>query len=93
MRIMSPDIGTLHFIGIGGIGMSGIAILLNALGYRVQGSDQAEGANVARLREMGIKVTIGHVAANIFLDEKGELPDGDFYCLRRRGYILRRQNR
>ncbi|MCB1592952.1 MAG: UDP-N-acetylmuramate--L-alanine ligase [Alphaproteobacteria bacterium] len=74
MRIMSPDIGTLHFIGIGGIGMSGIAILLNALGYRVQGSDQAEGANVARLREMGIKVTIGHVAANIFLDEKGELP-------------------
>ena len=47
MRIMSPDIGTLHFVGIGGIGMSGIAILLNALGYRVQGTDQAEGANVA----------------------------------------------
>lgn len=73
MRIMSPDIGTLHFIGIGGIGMSGIAILLNALGYQVQGTDQAEGANVARLRELGIRVAIGHRAENIFND-KGEIP-------------------
>ena len=74
MRIMSPDIGTLHFVGIGGIGMSGIAILLNALGYKVQGTDQAEGANVARLREIGLRVMVGHAAKNI-LCEKGELPD------------------
>ncbi len=73
MRIMSPDIGTLHFVGIGGIGMSGIAILLNALGYKVQGSDQAEGANLARLRECGVRVTVGHAQKNI-LCEKGELP-------------------
>ncbi len=73
MRIMSPEIGTLHFVGIGGIGMSGIAILLNALGYRVQGTDQAEGANVARLREIGLRVMVGHAGKNI-LCEKGELP-------------------
>ena len=62
MRIMSPNIGTIHFVGIGGIGMSGIAILLNALGYKVQGTDQAEGANVARLREIGLRVMVGHAA-------------------------------
>lgn len=73
MRIMSPDIGTLHFVGIGGIGMSGIAILLNTLGYQVQGTDQAEGANVARLRELGIRVAVGHKAGNI-LNETGEIP-------------------
>ncbi len=65
MRVMSPDIGTLHFVGIGGIGMSGIATLLASLGYTVQGSDLADSANVARLREQGIKVFIGHDAANI----------------------------
>lgn len=65
MRIMSPDIGTLHFVGIGGIGMSGIATLLSSLGYSVQGSDISDSANVSRLREEGIKVFIGHDAANI----------------------------
>ncbi len=59
------DIGPIHFIGIGGIGMSGIAEVLVNLGYAVQGSDVAESANVKRLREHGIKVAIGHDAKNL----------------------------
>jgi UDP-N-acetylmuramate--alanine ligase len=59
------DIGTIHFIGIGGIGMSGIAEIMYNLGYRVQGSDAAENANVKRLRSLGIKVALGHDAANL----------------------------
>uniref|UniRef100_UPI003F709174 Mur ligase domain-containing protein n=1 Tax=Devosia sp. TaxID=1871048 RepID=UPI003F709174 len=62
---MPQDIGPVHFVGIGGIGMSGIAEVLHNLGYRVQGSDVAEGANVTRLRENGIQVAIGHAAENI----------------------------
>ena len=48
----------IHFVGIGGIGMSGIAEVLHNLGYKVQGSDQNESANVERLREKGIAVHI-----------------------------------
>jgi UDP-N-acetylmuramate--alanine ligase len=59
------DIGPIHFVGIGGIGMSGIAEVLANLGYTVTGSDVAEGANVKRLREKGVKVVVGHAAANI----------------------------
>jgi UDP-N-acetylmuramate--alanine ligase len=59
------EIGPIHFVGIGGIGMSGIAEVLCNLGYTVQGSDASEGANVARLREKGIKVTVGHKADNV----------------------------
>ena len=59
------SIGTIHFIGIGGIGMSGIAEVMHNLGYIVQGSDAADGANVKRLRELGIPVTIGHKPENI----------------------------
>ena len=59
------DIGPIHFVGIGGIGMSGIAEVLANLGYRVTGSDVAENANVKRLRDQGILVAIGHAAANI----------------------------
>ncbi|MGX9392202.1 UDP-N-acetylmuramate--L-alanine ligase [Nitrobacteraceae bacterium UC4446_H13] len=59
------EIGPIHFVGIGGIGMSGIAEVLNNLGYTVQGSDASEGANVTRLREKGITVTVGHKAENI----------------------------
>jgi len=59
------NIGPIHFVGIGGIGMSGIAEVLANLGYTVCGSDVAEGANVKRLRAMGIKVAIGHKADNI----------------------------
>jgi UDP-N-acetylmuramate--alanine ligase len=59
------DIGPIHFVGIGGIGMSGIAEVLRNLGYSVQGSDVADSANVKRLREHGIEVSIGHEANNI----------------------------
>src|SRR5262249_43272572 len=59
------DTGPIHFVGIGGIGMSGIAEVLVNLGYRVQGSDASENANVLRLREKGVKITIGHDAANL----------------------------
>jgi UDP-N-acetylmuramate--alanine ligase len=59
------NIGPVHFVGIGGIGMSGIAEVLVNLGYTVQGSDQAESANVKRLREKGVKISIGHAADNL----------------------------
>src|SRR2546423_2410917 len=59
------DMGPIHFVGIGGIGMSGIAEVLANLGYTVRGSDVAEGANVKRLREQGIAVAVGHAAKNV----------------------------
>ena len=59
------DFGLVHFIGIGGIGMSGIAEIMHNLGYKVQGSDVADNANVKRLRKMGIPVKIGHDEANL----------------------------
>ncbi|MBS0540906.1 MAG: UDP-N-acetylmuramate--L-alanine ligase [Proteobacteria bacterium] len=65
MRALPLDIGLIHFVGIGGIGMSGIAEVLHNLGYKVQGSDVADGANTRRLSELGIKVFIGHRADNV----------------------------
>ncbi len=62
---MADDIGLIHFIGIGGIGMSAIAEVLHNLGHKVQGSDQNDGANVQRLRDKGIPVYIGHRAENL----------------------------
>ncbi len=59
------DPGTIHFVGIGGIGMSGIAEILHNLGYRTQGSDVAENASVQRLRALGVEVAIGHDADNL----------------------------
>ncbi len=65
MRALPLSIGIIHFVGIGGIGMSGIAEVLHNLGYAVQGSDIADSANVKRLREAGIPVAIGHSAENV----------------------------
>jgi UDP-N-acetylmuramate--alanine ligase len=65
MNALPLSIGTLHFVGIGGIGMSGIAELLHNLGYSVQGSDIAENNNTQRLRKMGVPVAIGHDEANL----------------------------
>ena len=62
---MPETIGVVHFVGIGGIGMSGIAEVLHNLGYTVQGSDQSENANVQRLRDKGIACHIGHKAENL----------------------------
>jgi UDP-N-acetylmuramate--alanine ligase len=59
------EIGPIHFVGIGGIGMSGIAEVLGNLGYTVQGSDASESANVNRLRDKGIAITVGHTAENV----------------------------
>ncbi len=59
------ELGPIHFVGIGGIGMSGIAEVLINLGYEVQGSDASENANVKRLREKGAKVFIGHSADHL----------------------------
>src|ERR1700731_4711609 len=59
------EIGPIHFVGIGGIGMSGIAEVLCNLGYTVQGSDASEGANVSRLRDKGIRISVGHKAENV----------------------------
>src|SRR5229473_1769737 len=59
------EIGPIHFVGIGGIGMSGIAEVLCNLGYTVQGSDASESANVNRLRDKGIAITVGHKAENV----------------------------
>jgi UDP-N-acetylmuramate--alanine ligase len=65
MRALPLTIGTIHFVGIGGIGMSGIAEVLKNLGYSVRGSDIADSANVKRLRNLGIPVEIGHRAENL----------------------------
>ena len=59
------DLGPIHFVGIGGIGMSGIAEVLINLGHKVQGSDASENANVKRLADKGAKVFIGHSASNL----------------------------
>jgi UDP-N-acetylmuramate--alanine ligase len=65
MKAMGTDIGTIHFVGIGGIGMSGIAEVMHQLGYKVQGSDQSDSYVVEKLRKEGIPVTIGHSADNL----------------------------
>ena len=57
---MPAKIGTVHIVGIGGIGMSAIAEILHAKGYVAQGSDQKESPNVKRLRAKGIRVFVGH---------------------------------
>lgn len=65
MKALGTDIGTIHFVGIGGIGMSGIAEVMHQLGYKVQGSDIAESYVVEKLRKGGIPVTVGHSADNL----------------------------
>ncbi len=62
---MKTRVQRIHLIGIGGIGMSGIAELLHNQGFSVQGSDMAESPNVARLRSLGIDVKVGHRAENL----------------------------
>ena len=61
---MRHKVKRIHFVGIGGSGMSGIAEVFANLGYTVTGSDLTESAPVRRLRAMGIKVAIGHASEN-----------------------------
>ena len=65
MKAFGTDVGTIHFVGIGGIGMSGIAEVMHQLGYKVQGSDISESYVVEKLRKKGIDVLIGHDAGNL----------------------------
>ena len=65
MKALGTDIGTIHFVGIGGIGMSGIAEVMHQLGYKVQGSDVADSYVVEKLRKQGIPVNIGHAPDNL----------------------------
>jgi UDP-N-acetylmuramate--alanine ligase len=62
---LPTEIGPIHFVGIGGIGMSGIAEVLINLGYAVQGSDASDSANVKRLRDKGATIAVGHSADNL----------------------------
>ena len=62
---LPPKLGPIHFIGIGGIGMSGIAEVMHNLGYSVQGSDAADNYNVKRLADKGMRTFVGHRAENI----------------------------
>tara|TARA_Y100000590_G_scaffold467964_1_gene648789 strand:+ start:2149 stop:3558 length:1410 start_codon:yes stop_codon:yes gene_type:complete len=66
MKILEKNIkNTIHFIGIGGIGMSGIAEVLFSKGYKIQGSDISRNTNVDRLKKKGIKIFIGHKTSNL----------------------------
>lgn len=65
LRTIPFDIGRIHLVGIGGIGMSGIAEIMYNMGYEISGSDQSENSNVKRLRELGIEIFNGHNAENV----------------------------
>ena len=65
MAVFSKDIGIIHFVGIGGIGMSGIAEVLFELGYQITGSDISISSNIDRLKKIGIKIYIGQDSKNI----------------------------
>jgi UDP-N-acetylmuramate--alanine ligase len=62
---MKHAVKNIHFVGVGGSGMSGIAEILHNLGYAVSGSDQSDSATSRRLGELGIRIFVGHDAANI----------------------------
>ena len=63
IRIGQKEI--IHFIGIGGIGMSGLAQVMKTMGFKIQGSDQNKNKNIERLNKSGIKVSIGHNIKNL----------------------------
>jgi UDP-N-acetylmuramate--alanine ligase len=65
IRKLKGSLGIIHFVGIGGIGMSGIAEILHLMGYKVQGSDLSENYNTKRLKEYGVKIFNNHIAENV----------------------------
>ncbi len=65
MKVFNTKIGVIHFIGIGGIGMSGIAEVMHVLNFTITGSDISENNNINRLRKVGVKIFIGHKEQNI----------------------------
>jgi UDP-N-acetylmuramate--alanine ligase len=62
---MKHAVKHIHFVGVGGAGMSGIAEILHNLGYKVSGSDQSDSATLQRLATLGIDVKVGHAARHI----------------------------
>ncbi len=91
------DIGPIHFIGIGGIGMSGIAEIMHNLGYKVRGSDASESPNVKRLRALGIPIDIGHRVQNVedayavVYSSAGKPDNIEFEAARKKGVPLVRR--
>ena len=67
MKIKLAKSEIIHFIGIGGIGMSGLSLIMKGKGFKVQGSDIASNKNIERLKKDKIKITIGHKKQNITL--------------------------
>ena len=65
MKIKLAKSEIIHFIGIGGIGMSGLSLIMKGKGFKVQGSDIASNKNIVRLKKDKIKITIGHKKQNI----------------------------
>ena len=65
MKIELAKTEIIHFVGIGGIGMSGLALIMKSMGFRIQGSDILFNKNIERLKKNKIKVTIGHQKKNI----------------------------
>ncbi len=65
MKIKLAKSELIHFIGIGGIGMSGLALIMKDLGFKIQGSDILSNKNIERIKQKKIKVFIGHKKQNI----------------------------
>ncbi len=65
MKIKLAKSELIHFVGIGGIGMSGLALIMNQLGFKIQGSDISYNKNIERLKKNKIKIIIGHKKQNI----------------------------
>ena len=65
MKIELAKSEVIHFVGIGGIGMSGLALIMQSMGFKIQGSDISNNKNIERLKKNKIKITIGHKKQNI----------------------------
>ena len=67
MKIELAKSEVIHFVGIGGIGMSGLALIMQSMGFKIQGSDISNNRNIERLKKNKIKITIGHKKQNIII--------------------------
>ena len=65
MKIELAKNENIHFVGIGGIGMSGLALIMKGMGFKIQGSDISSNKNIERLKKNNVKVIIGHSRENI----------------------------
>ena len=65
MKINLGKSEIIHFVGIGGIGMSGLALIMKSLGFKIQGSDISYTKNIKRLKKNNVKIFYGHNSANI----------------------------